>query len=178
MALDPIAQTSCPVPASLRPVRGDSISIKLRLVSAATGRPIVLTGWSGVANVYATALAGAALHTMTVDVDQSAAGLPTTGVVTISAAINATVGWTEFGSWALILTDGTTSKTIVSGPWELVGNGIPQPLFTCSSGIGGGASGGACGALGFDVLGAGCAVLESGYTVILLPHPQGACSCA
>jgi hypothetical protein len=175
VALDPIAQTSCPVPASLRPVRGDSISIQLRLVNAATGRPIVLTGWSGVANVYATSLAGAALHTMTVDVDQSAAGLPITGVVTISAAINATVGWTEFGSWALILTDGTTSKTIVAGPWELVGNGVAQPLFSCSSGS---SAAGACGVVGFDVLGSGCSVLDAGYTVILLPHPQGSCSCA
>lgn len=173
MALDPIAQTTCAVPYALKAVRGDSIDIRLRLINAATGRPIVLTGWSGAANIYDTPLAGAIKHTLTVVVDQAAAAQPTTGIVTITAAPNETVGWTEFGYWALVLTDGTASKTIIAGPWSLAGTSISEPGFTC--GIGG--ASGACGAQVFDLIGAQCEVLTSGYTEVVLPYPQAQCAC-
>ena len=176
MPLDPIAQTSCPVPYVLQATRGDSIDIRLRLFDGATGRPIVLTGWSGVANVYDTPLGGAILHTLTVVVDQSPASQPTTGEVLISTGINETSGWIESGYWALVLTDGSSSKTIVAGPWQMAGNSIGLPSFVCGSGGSFGA-GGLCGSPGIDVLGTGCEVLASGYTEIVLPHPQSVCAC-
>jgi len=175
VALDPIAQTSCPVPLAFRALRGDTVDIRLRLIDASTGRPIVLTGWSGVANVYASQVGGQVSHTMTVAVDQSAANNPTTGMVTITLAPNETVGWIEWGYWGLILSDGTTSKTIVAGPWELAGTSVGASLFTCAglSGVGTGV----CGSTSFELAGADCGVLGQGYTAILLPHPQGSCSC-
>lgn len=175
MAGDPIAQTACPVPFALQAVRGDSINICLRLFDASTGKPIVLTGWSGIANVYASPVGGQVSHTMTVVVDQSATGQPTTGVVEITTAINETSGWIEFGSWALILSDGTTSRTIVAGPWLMAGNSLAASSFTCT-GVSGAAVG-ACGVPQFEVIGAGCSVLEGGYVVIELPHPQSAGCC-
>lgn len=173
MALDPIAQTSCPKPYAIQAVRGDSIDIRIRLIDGETGRPIVLTGWSGAANIYDTPLAGAAKHALAVDVDQAAAANPTTGIITITAAPNQTIGWTEFGFWALVLTDGTTSKTISAGPWSLAGASIGASSFGC--GIGG--SAGACGSSPFEQLGSGCELLSSGYTELVLPHPQSSCAC-
>lgn len=175
MALDPIAQTTCPVPLALQATRGDSLSIQIRLLNAATGRPIVLTGWSGVVNIMPSPIGGQVLHTLTVTVDQSAANMPTTGIVTITAGINETVGFIEQGYWALVLTDGTTSKTIIAGPWLMAGNSVGSPSFVCGSGAG---VSGFCGSLGFALIGTDCGVLAAGYQEISLPHPQSTCSCA
>ena len=178
MALDPIEQTICPVPLTLKALRGDSIDVRLRLFDARTGRPLVLTGWSGEAFVYESANGSVPKHTLVVDVDQSAASMPTTGVVLITSPPPAgtTKTWIEFGSWALQLTLGTVRKTISAGPWILSSVSIAQPTFTCS--IGG--FGAACSpeTVPFGLAGGDCAVLENGYTRILLPHPAGACGCA
>ena len=169
MALDPIAQTTCPVPLTLTAIRGDSVSIPLRLFGAATGSPIALTGYSGTASVYATPNQGLPLHSLTVVVDQAAASMPTTGVVTVSLAGGASQVWIEDGYWALVLEDGTTRKTLISGPWQLRGPAIGPAAFVC----------GLCPTPGaaFDLAGAGCGILDGGYTRIVLPFPASSCGC-
>ena len=169
--LDPIAQTSCPAPYALRVVRGDSIDIKLRLFDACTGRPLVLTGFSGTATIFDSAVLGTPKGALPVTVDQSPAAQATTGVVAITATGAETAQLIDFGSWALVLTDGVSSKTLVAGPWSLGGYSLAQPLFTCSSS----AASGACGVPGFEVIGAGCEVLCNGFTELTLPFPQAQC---
>ena len=176
MDLDPIEQTICPVPLTLKATRGDSIDVRLRFYDARTGRPLVLTGWSGDAFVYESANPSVPKHTLVVVVDQSAASMPTTGVVTITspAPAGTTTTWIEYGSWSLQLTDGTARKTVVAGPWRLGAVSLGSTSFTCS--VNG--AGGLCSVDPFDLAGGGCAVLVDGYTRILLPHPAGACGCS
>lgn len=171
--LDPIAQTACPVPYALRVVRGDSIDVRLRLFDRCTGRPLVLTGYSGTATVYDSPELGTPKGTFAVAVDQSPAGQATTGVVTITASAQDTAPLIDFGAWALVLTDGVSSKTIVAGPWSLAGYSQGQPLFSCSTSP----TSGFCGVPGYDLLGAGCELLCNGYTDLVLPHPQGSACC-
>lgn len=169
MALDPIAQTLCPVPLKLAAIRGDSIDVRIRLINGATAAPIVLTGYSGTASIYASSNASVAVHTLTVDVDQSGAGLPTTGVITVTLAGGVSVTWIEAGFWALVIDNGTVRKTIVAGPWELKPYAPTVGDFVC--GLCPTASSGA------ELIGSGCEVLTQGYTGIVLPYPQGECSC-
>ena len=178
MALDPIEQTICPVPLTLKSTRGDSIDVRLRFYDARTGRPLVLTGWSGDAFVYESANPSVPTHTLVVDVDQSAAAQPTTGVVTITspAPAGTTTTWIEYGSWSLQLTDGVSRKTVVAGPWRLGAVSLGASSFVCTTG--GGLGAGACAVDPFELAGGGCSVLVDGYTRILLPHPAGACGCS
>jgi hypothetical protein len=167
MALDPIAQTSCPIPLRLTAIRADSITVKLRLINASTGRPVVLTGWAGEAKIFATINADVALHSLTVTVDQAAASQPTTGMVTISALPAATILWSTDGFWSLVMTTASVRKTIASGPWQMFGPGMTGPLYVC----------GLCPLPQVDQAGASCLVTLDGYKELRLPYPQAACAC-
>lgn len=167
MPLDPIAQTSCPIPLRLTAIRGDSISIKLRLVNVATGRPIVLTDWSGEAKIWNSVNADVALHELDVDVDQAAAGQSTTGIVTISADPGATILWKLDGFWSLALLAEGIRKTIISGPWQMFGPGLAGPAYIC----------GVCLVPEIERVGTACVVARDGYQEIRLPYPQAACTC-
>jgi hypothetical protein len=167
MALDPIAQSICPVPLRLGAIRGDSIDVRLRLIDASTGRPIVLTGWDGEASVWDSINADVPVHSLTVGVDQSPAAQPTTGVVTITALPGATTLWKLDGFWSLTMTSATVRKTIIAGPWKMVGPGGLPAGFVC----------GVCSTPELEQVGSSCVVLQDGYQGILLPYPQGECEC-
>jgi len=180
MALDPIAQTICPVPLTLQAQRGNSIDVRLRMIDARTGRPLSLTGFSGTASIYASPNTSIVAHSLAVDVDQSPAGGATTGVVLISVPPGeSTTTWLGYGFWALTLTDGgTVTKTVVAGPWSLASVSLGPSSFVCTA-PGGAGFGTVCGgAPAFSAANSGCSVLEAGYTLILLPHPAGSCACA
>jgi hypothetical protein len=177
--MDEIALTACPVPVSLRATAGDSIDARFRLLSAATGRPLVLTGWSGSAGVYETTYS-LPKHTLTVDVDQAGAGTSTTGLVTVTAAPGVTTTWITDGAWSLVVTDGSTSKTVVAGTWSATTDMQPAPFFC------GGAFGSVGGArVGCLTAEAGCSACEPGcsagttYLAVALPNPvPGGCACS
>lgn len=170
--MDPIAQSSSPVPLMLRALRNDSLSVALRLYDARTGRPIVLTGWSGTALIYASINSAAASHSLTVTVDQSAAGQPTTGMVTISVDGGVTATWLEDGYWALTMISNATRKTLIAGPWEMRGPAPSSVVGPC----------GLCPAPGvraaeLEALGVNCDVIRYGYWILKLPVPQPECAC-
>lgn len=167
MAVDPIAQTLCPVPLALVAIRADSIEIRVRFFDASTGRPIVLDGFDGSAVIYDSPNATVPLHTLTVVVDQSGAGQPTTGVVTITVAGSATQLWIERGYWALVLDSGAVRKTVIAGPWELRGPSLGGPAYVC----------GLCPVPGVAPIGAACMVVKAGYHQVVLPYPAGDCGC-
>ncbi len=168
MPVDPIAQTTCPIPLRLTAIRGDSIDVRLRLIDASTGRPIVLTDWAGEAKIWDSINADVSLHSLTVDVDQSAVSLPGTGMVTISALPAATTLWKLDGFWSLTLTSATVRKTIVNGPWKMYGPGGTGPRFVC----------GLCPAPEIETVGTSCFVLSSsGWAELRLPYPQANCTC-
>ena len=168
MPLDPISQTTCPIPLRLGAVRGDSIDVRLRLVSAQTGRPIVLTGWSGEAKIWASAYSDAAATSLTVTVDQAPAGQPTTGMVTISALPGATTLWLGDAFWSLVMISAGVRKTIVSGPWQLAGPGFMQ-ASTCGLSV--------CSSTPLEQIGSACVVARDGYQDLILPFPQASCGC-
>lgn len=169
MPLDPIQQTTCPVPLRLGAVRGDSIDVRLRLVSAQTGRPIVLTGWSGEAKIWLSTHSDVAAQQLTVTVDPAAAGQPTTGMITISALPTTTTLWPGDAFWSLVMILApSVRKTIIAGPWQLAGASYMQP-FTCGLS--------ACQPVPFEQLGSACVVARDGYQDVLLPYPQAACAC-
>ena len=167
MALDPIAQTTCPIPLRLGAIRGDSIDVRLRLIDVATGRPIVLTGWAGEAKIWDSVNADIPIHVLTVVVDQAAAAQPTTGMVTISAAPGATTIWKLDGFWSLAMTSASVRKTIVAGPWSMAGPGGTPVGLVC----------GVCQVLPLEQLGSACVVARDGYQELLLPYPQSSCAC-
>lgn len=169
MAVAPIAQTSCPIPLRLSGIRGDSISVRLRLLDASTGRPIVLTGWAGEASVWDSINADVPLHSLTVDVDQAPAAQPTTGMVTISASPGETTLWRVDGYWSLTMTHAGDSvrKTIIAGPWRLEGPGGAPAGFAC----------GVCPEPQIEQVGTACVVAREGYHEIVLPYPQSSCAC-
>ena len=168
MPVDPISQTTCPIPLRLTTIRGDSIDVRLRLIDASTGRPIALTGWAGEARIWSTINADVPLHSLTVVVDQSAAALPDTGMVTISALPAATTLWKLDGFWSLTMTSATVRKTIANGPWQMFGPGGAGTRFAC----------GLCPAPEIEQLGASCFVLASGgWSELRLPYPQSSCTC-
>lgn len=171
--MDPIAQTSSPIPLMLRALRNDSLSARLRLYDARTGKPIVLTGWSATASIYASINSASASHSLTVTVDQAGAGQATTGIVTISVDGGVTSTWIEDGYWALTMIDDPTRKTIIAGPWELRGpapSSVVGPCGLCASpGVG---------AAELEALGVNCDVVRHGYWILKLPAPQPECPCS
>lgn len=82
--------------------------------------PQVLTGLQGRATVRKAkeGKQGAEKWDLTVTVDQSGAGSPTRGIVTVTADAVLTTTFPEFGVWDLELSDGTDNlrKTVVEGP--------------------------------------------------------------
>ena len=167
MPLDPIAQTTCPIPLRLGAIRGDSIDVRLRLIDASTGRPIVLTGWTGEAQIWESVHSDVAIHTLTVVVDEAPAASSTTGMVTISAAPAATTLWRLDGFWSLVMTSPTVRKTIAAGPWSMLGPGGAPAGFAC----------GVCVPAQIEQVGAACVVARSGYQDLILPYPQADCAC-
>ncbi|HVI04119.1 MAG TPA: hypothetical protein VM869_35755 [Enhygromyxa sp.] len=167
MALDPIAQTTHPIPLLLRAIRGDSLLLKLRLYSARTGRPIVLTGYSGTAAIRKAQNSTTSTHEFDIEVDQAAAGQSTTGLVTIELDGGDSITWLEDGFWSLVLTNGSVRKTILSGPWELRGPAPGHVGYAC----------GLCPVPGLEVAGVDCDVSRHGYAVLKLPAPQPVCGC-
>jgi hypothetical protein len=167
MALDPIAQSTYPALLMLRAIRSDSLTIKVRLYDARTGRPIVLTGYSGAALIFATENSSVATHELDVEVDQAAAGQATTGLVTITLDGNQSTTWLEDGYWSLVLIDDPIRKTIISGPWQMSGPAPGTKAHPC----------GLCSVPGFEQLGVDCDVTRYGYTILKLPLPQPTCSC-
>ena len=116
---DELALTTCPIPVTFRAISGDSIEQRFRLVSAISGAPISLTGFSGTASIIAAPGQGA-IQTLVVDVDQAVSGQPTTGFVTVTlAGAQTTTGFPGAAFWLLVLTDGTIPKTVAAGPWSL-----------------------------------------------------------
>lgn len=164
-AVDPISQTACPIPLRITAVRSDSIDIRLRLMNAATHRPIVLTGWGAEAEIWASSNIEAPSHEFAVAVDQSPAGQPGTGMVTITAEAGETVLWLVDAYWSLVMTGDGVRKTIAAGPWQMTGKGLPPSSVPC----------GLCPA-GPEVEQAG-AVTARGYHELWLPYPQTNCSC-
>lgn len=169
MALDPIQQTACPIPLRLGAIRGDSIDIRLRLVDVRTGRPIVLTGWSGEASLWSSTNADVALHSLTVAVDQAVAGQPTTGMVTIAAVPSETTLWPPDAFWSLVMISAGVRKTIVAGPWQLGGRGYTPTPFACGLSV--------CAPVELERIGTDCLIARSGYQDLLLPYPQALCGC-
>jgi len=169
MAVDPIQQTACPIPLRLGAIRGDSIDIRLRLVDVSTGRPIVLTGWSGEAKIWSSTNADAALHDLTVTVDQAAAGQPTTGMVAITAAPTVTTLWPADAFWSLVMISASVRKTIVAGPWSLAGRGYTPTPFACGLSV--------CAPAELERIGTDCLIARAGYQDLLLPYPQALCGC-
>lgn len=165
--MDPIAQTSSPFQFSLTAIRSDSIDLRLRLIDASTGRPIVLTGWSGEAKVWASINADVPLHSLEVEVDQSGASTSGTGMLSIKAAPGATLLWRVDGFWSLTLLSSTVRKTIASGQWRMFGPGMAGPGFAC----------GLCSVPAPDQIGGSCVVARDGYQELRLPYPQSVCAC-
>jgi hypothetical protein len=135
--MDELALTTCPIPVTFRAISGNSIEARFRLVSAYTGAPLALTGFTGVAEIFPAPGQGAE-QTLDVAVDQSASGGATTGLVTVSLAMaQTTTGYPADAFWALTLTDGAITKTVAAGPWHLtsaVAWNVPDPcggLFGC-----------------------------------------------
>ena len=174
MAVDPIAQTLCPVPLGLTAIRGDSLTVVVRLYNRATGAPIPLTGYSGEASIYVSQSSSVASQTIPVDVDQSPAGGATTGIVTLELAGQVSTTWIEDGAWALVLDNGTVRKTIIAGPWKLrpVSQFGPAQICGLNPLPGSGGCGGAV-----AIVGDQCEVTTEGYTRITLPYPSSCCAC-
>jgi hypothetical protein len=114
-----IDQIRAPAQHGLAVVRGDSIEIVFRLVSGETGARMVLTGWGGFAAVYPAPGSSQVLLELDVVVSQDGAGLAGTGLVTVSADALDTLPLVS-GVWRLVLTQGSSSKTVIAGEWCVV----------------------------------------------------------
>lgn len=114
-----IEQIRAPAQYGITAVRGDSLELVFRLVSAETGAPISLAGWGGFAAVYPAPGSAQVLLELGVDVSQDAAGLAGTGLVTMTATGEDTAMLVS-GVWKLVLTDDPASKTVVAGQWCMV----------------------------------------------------------
>jgi hypothetical protein len=168
VAVAPIQQTTCPIPLRFDAVRGDSIDVRLRLVDAATGRPIVLTDWSAEALLWSSSNGDVPVHALVVTVDQAAASQPTTGMVTIISPPLGTTLWLAAGYWSLVMIATGVRKTIAAGPWALHGRSLDGPAYVC----------GLCLLPTLEQVGAACLVARAGYQELRLPFPQSACACA
>lgn len=109
-----LEQVRAPAKYALAVVRGDSISVAFRIVSGSTGARVPLTGWDGYALVNPSPGNAEVFLEFDVDVSQDAAGLPGTGLITMSADADET-SMLRSGVWRLVLTMGDVSKAIVAG---------------------------------------------------------------
>ncbi len=99
--------------------RADSFETVFQVTNDA-GEGVALTGLQGVAEVRERP-GGTVLLTLTVDVDQSGTGMPTTGYVTVSAN-GADTDASIAGVWDMEIHDGTPQfnfrKTLVTGSFS------------------------------------------------------------
>jgi hypothetical protein len=155
-----IDQIRAPAMYALTVVRGDSLEFLFRIVSSLTGAPIPLTGWDGYAAVYPSPGSSVVKLELDVDVSQDAAGLAGTGLITVTADAGDTLMVLP-GVWRLVLTQGSSSKTIIAGEFCVVepfagvaytsscGNSACSAMGACSC-----SSAGSCGyseTLGMDI---------------------------
>lgn len=119
---DALLRLSRPLRVDLNVVRGDSVLLVFT-VRTSEGTRVPLTGLSALA-VVRTAIDDTTTYTLDVAVSQSAAGLPDTGRLTVTAPGARTLLWPDVGHWGLQLQDdspdGAFRKSVVQGRLRLV----------------------------------------------------------